>query len=134
MHCSTSTLPRWATRIALLSGASAVGFAAWGAHALSGLDASSVRAFDTAARMHLIHSIVLLVVALWWCRSPSRSLGLSCGLLIVGLLMFCGTIYLRVLAGEATLARLAPAGGLMLIAGWIVPIFAVPSLRSAKTD
>lgn len=134
MRFSSSNLACLATRIALLSGASAVGFAAWGAHALGGLEASSVRAFDTAARMHLIHSVVLLVIALWWTRAPSsRSLGLSCGLLILGLLMFCGTIYLRVLAGEAALSRLAPAGGLMLIAGWIVPVFAVTSLSDAKT-
>ena len=135
MRLSNSTLAGLATRIALLSGAAAVGLAAWGAHALTGAEASGLRAFDTAARMHLIHSVVLLVIALWWSHAPrSRSLGLACAMLILGMLMFCGTIYLRVLAGETSLARLAPAGGLLLIAGWITPVFAARSFIAAKTD
>jgi uncharacterized membrane protein YgdD (TMEM256/DUF423 family) len=135
MRLSNSTLAGLATRIALLSGAAAVGLAAWGAHALTGAEASGLRAFDTAARMHLIHSVVLLVIALWWSHAPrSRSLGLACAMLILGMLMFCGTIYLRVLAGETSLARLAPAGGLLLIAGWITPVFAGHWLKGPKTD
>ena len=123
-------LPQFAIRISLLSGALAVLAAALGAHALAGASEASIKSFETASRMHLIHSVVLLVLSLWWARERDhRVLALSCAFFLAGILLFSGGIYLRVLSGEAVFSKLPPVGGILLIAGWITPIFA---LRKSK--
>jgi uncharacterized membrane protein YgdD (TMEM256/DUF423 family) len=123
-------LAKLTTQISLLSGALAVLAAALGAHALAGAAEASIKSFDTASRMHLIHSILLLVLSLWWGRHrDSRLLGLSCVLILGGMLLFSGGIYLRVFSGETAFSKLAPAGGILLIAGWIAPVFAIPTRK-----
>ena len=122
--------PKRLTQIALLSGALAVLAAALGAHALAGAGDASIKSFETASRMHLIHSVLVLVLSLWWSRHrESRLLGVSCALILGGMLLFSGGIYLRVLSGETAFSKLAPVGGILLIAGWIAPVFAIPTRK-----
>lgn len=119
-------LPNIAIRLSLLSGALAVLASALGAHAMAGAGESLIRSFETAARMHLIHSLVMLVLSLWWQKQPgSRLLGAACGFILFGMLLFSGAIYARVMSGDAFFSKLAPIGGLLLIAGWIMPVFAI---------
>eukprot|EP00747_Dinoflagellata_sp_TGD_P218741 gnl/TRDRNA2_/TRDRNA2_90948_c0_seq2.p2 gnl/TRDRNA2_/TRDRNA2_90948_c0~~gnl/TRDRNA2_/TRDRNA2_90948_c0_seq2.p2 ORF type:complete len:121 (+),score=12.55 gnl/TRDRNA2_/TRDRNA2_90948_c0_seq2:59-421(+) len=115
----------WTQRIAALSGCSAVGAGAVGAHALPfqlqarGLTekdvATYVKVFETGARYHLIHAGVLL------CSSFSRKPALTAALLASGQVLFSGSLYtVAALGSRDNLAsKVAPFGGGLLMLGWL---------------
>ena len=106
-------------RIAAISGAIAVVAGAFGAHGLKArLEPAQLDAWTTATDYHLLHSIVLLALALF-ARQSGQSVDLQAGLFAAGTLLFSGSIYLLVLTGMKWLGPVTPIGGLLLIAGWL---------------
>jgi uncharacterized membrane protein YgdD (TMEM256/DUF423 family) len=104
---------------AALSGALAVVAGAFGAHGLrERVGATQIAAWETASQYHLLHSVVLLALALYAARS-GVSIRLQSGLFAAGMLLFSGSIYLLVLTGQRWLGPVTPLGGLLLIAGWL---------------
>ena len=104
---------------AALSGALAVGAGAYGAHGLERVaEPAQLASWSTAAEYHLLHSVVLLVLALFGALS-GRSLRWPAALFSAGVLLFSGSIYGLVLVGWSWLGPLTPIGGLLLIAGWL---------------
>jgi uncharacterized membrane protein YgdD (TMEM256/DUF423 family) len=113
-----------ATTALLLAAATALG--AIGSHAFAGsLDPDALHAFETAVEYQFIHALGLLAIALYLERQPSRLLGAAAMLLLAGILLFCGGVYASSLDGPRWIARLAPTGGVSLIAGWLLVAFAV---------
>lgn len=112
---------RWALIAAGISGALAIGFGAFGAHALAGsLDARALEVFHTAARYHLVHSVALLGAALAPAAGARKgACTVACTLWLCGLVVFCGSLYLVAGFGLSTLGAATPVGGLGLIAGWL---------------
>lgn len=102
------------TRLAALSGASAVLCGAFGAHGLKALNLSpeKLATWQTAASYHLLHSAVLLYAA-----QNKRSS--SCMLLSAGIVLFSGSLYGLTLTGLKWLGPITPIGGLCLVAGWL---------------
>ena len=70
----------------------------------------------SAVQMHGWHALALLGCALWLPRGGGFTL-LAGMAFIIGLLLFCGTVYAHAL-GLARIAVLAPVGGTLLMAGW----------------
>ncbi len=76
---------------------------------------------DTAARFLLIHAAVLLGVAALTGGSLSIRLGPAAGLVVaLGLALFCGDLIRRALADAALFPFAAPAGGILLMLGWVL--------------
>jgi uncharacterized membrane protein YgdD (TMEM256/DUF423 family) len=108
----------WIT-IASISGALAVAAGAFGAHGLrSRVGPEQVAAWLTASQYHLIHSAVLLAVALYAANSD-KPIRIPGSLFLTGMLLFSGSIYALVLTPAKWLGPVTPLGGLCLIAGWI---------------
>ncbi len=83
---------------------------AFGAHALkSALPPDRLAIYETAARYHQWTAVGIMLAA----RSPGRVL------LLGGLVIFCGSLYLLSLTGARWLGAVAPIGGTMLILGWL---------------
>uniref|UniRef100_A0A8D2LEC4 Transmembrane protein 256 n=1 Tax=Varanus komodoensis TaxID=61221 RepID=A0A8D2LEC4_VARKO len=95
-------------RLGALSGAAAVGAAAYGAHGKGG-----ARLFETANKYHMVHSLALLAVP--HCRYPA----LAGSILVAGMTLFSGTFYYHAITGDPVLTKAAPYGGSLLILGWI---------------
>jgi len=129
-------LMRLATAFALINGMLAVVASALASHVLGGSGEAARTAFDVAARMHLIHSLLMLVIARWWASESKFSLAASCGFLALGIVLFSISIYAKVMIGDSILSRFTPLGGLFLMAGWLSPVVAVfDSWRqSSKAD
>ncbi len=107
----------WLT-IAALCGALAVIAGAFGAHGLQArATPEQLSAWVTASQYHLLHSVVLLALALY-ARTAQRSVDLQAGLILAGTVLFAGSIYLLVLTGQRWLGPITPLGGLLLIGGW----------------
>jgi uncharacterized membrane protein YgdD (TMEM256/DUF423 family) len=72
----------------------------------------------TASQYHLLHSVVLLALALFAAWS-GKSIRVPASLFCAGILLFSGSIYLLVLTQQRWLGPVTPLGGLCLIAGWL---------------
>jgi uncharacterized membrane protein YgdD (TMEM256/DUF423 family) len=107
------------TAIAALSGALAVAAGAFGAHGLRDrVGPEQLSAWSTACQYHLLHSVVLLALALY-AAGDERTIRLPASLFLLGTLLFSGSIYLLVLTPMRWLGPITPIGGLLLIAGWV---------------
>ncbi|MCB0216148.1 MAG: DUF423 domain-containing protein [Caldilineae bacterium] len=117
--------------IASLSGGLAVALGAFGAHALQDrVTAERLVTWETANRYHFYHTLALLAVAWAVTRLPESGLPVSAGwLMLVGTLIFSGSLYLLVLSGRGWLGAITPIGGLALIAGWLCLALAAWSAR-----
>lgn len=105
--------------IASISGCLAVIAGAFGAHGLrSRVEPDQLSAWATASQYHLLHSILLLALALFAAQA-GRSIQLQGSLLTAGMVLFSGSIYLLVLTEMRWLGPVTPLGGLCLIAGWL---------------
>jgi len=95
----------------------AVALGAFGAHALrSTLEGRGmVDAWNKAVFYQFVHAIALLVLALY--GTINRG---ACLLLLIGILLFSGSLYLLALIPQARdwLGPVTPVGGLCFLAGW----------------
>ena len=94
----------------------AVGAGAFGAHGLRGrLDAYSMGVYERAVFYHFIHALGLLVVPLL-----TRGAGTTrvCALLLAGIVLFSGSLYVLALSGVRALGAVTPFGGIAFIAAW----------------
>lgn len=96
-----------------------MGGGALGAHGLRAVAGpEGLASWATASTYHLLHSVLLLALALFGLHS-GRSVALPAVLLSAGVVLFSGSIYLLVLTGWSWLGPVTPLGGLCLIAGWL---------------
>ena len=82
------------------------------------LTPDQLESWSTAAQYHLLHSVVLLALALY-ATSSGKAIKLPAGLFSAGILLFSGSIYLLVLTKMRWLGPITPIGGLLLILGWL---------------
>ncbi len=107
------------------SGALGVGLSAAAAHITGGN-------LTTAAQFLLFHAPGLLALsAVIAAGAVHPTLAQIAGyVLILGLILFCGDLSRRAFAGVALFPRAAPAGGILLMLGWVlVAVSALPRLR-----
>lgn len=115
---------------ALLAGLGVV-LGAFGAHALQGMLEESGRldTYETAVRYQFYHALGLLVLGLLLHRYESALLVYAGWAMIGGVLLFSGSLYALCFTGISRLGMIAPLGGLLMIAAWI--LLASGILRSA---
>ena len=112
-------------------GASAVGIGAYHAHGLAAtleqaaLDPAEIERrlelVETAYRYQILHAIVILCVGVFLRGCPSSVLAKLAGLaFVIGIVLFSGSLYGLALTGNEAFSRVAPIGGIMLIAGWVL--------------
>jgi len=113
--------------LAGLLGATGVGLAAVAAHQ------PGEATLKTAADFLLFHAAALLAITSTMRGDPHRGLLAAGSLIGFGSILFCGDLAIRALAGIRLFPMAAPAGGLLLIAGWLVCAAAAPfALRGAR--
>lgn len=105
-------------------GAIGVVAGAFGAHGLKGrLDPDQLASFETAVRYQLVHALALLALGALQ-RTGVEGLGAAGWLMLVGTVLFSGSIYGLVLDGPRWLGPVTPLGGAALIAGWAAAAWA----------
>ncbi|MCA9899145.1 MAG: DUF423 domain-containing protein [Anaerolineales bacterium] len=99
----------------------AVGAGAFGAHGLSSYFEkfpNLAATYDTAVRYHVYHALGLFVAA-WLADKYPVSLTTWGGyLLLAGIVIFSGSLYLLVFTRQSWLGAITPLGGVAFIAGW----------------
>ncbi len=106
--------------LAGLNGALGVIGGALAAHGARFADGRLVVAYiDTASRFQLLHALALIGVGLLVRSGGGRWAAISGGLFTVGLVLFCGGLYLAGVFQLDIATKAAPYGGFSLIAGWL---------------
>jgi uncharacterized membrane protein YgdD (TMEM256/DUF423 family) len=102
--------------------AAGVAIGAFGAHAVRArLDPAAFAVYQTAVNYHFWHALGLLGVGALMLHWPAnRRLAWVAGLLLAGLLLFCGSIYALALTGWSWLGAIAPIGGAAFVAAWLL--------------
>lgn len=120
-----------AFRVSALFGFAGVALGAFGAHGLEQTFALYPKAahwWETAVFYHLIHTVVLLLLA---CIRPFPAL--TWRLFAAGIFIFSGSLYALALTRIVWLGAVTPIGGLCFLAGWLLLATRVASKASHPT-
>ncbi len=104
---------------AVLGGLS-VGIGAFGAHALRAtLEAGGrLETFDTAVKYQFYHTLALLAIGILMYHIPDKRLGYAALAMLIGIVIFSGSLYVLCLTGVRWWGAVTPLGGVALIVGW----------------
>jgi uncharacterized membrane protein YgdD (TMEM256/DUF423 family) len=94
-------------------------------HALTGVDAAQLRAFETAVDFQFFHALGLLAVTSLGERHANAGIWLAAWLLVAGTLLFCGSIYATTFGAPRWVGSAAPVGGVAFMAAWALLALAV---------
>jgi uncharacterized membrane protein YgdD (TMEM256/DUF423 family) len=101
----------------------AVAAGAFGAHGLRNkLDAYSMSVYEKAVFYHFVHALGILLIAVLARAGAitSAGQGRAAWLLLIGILVFSGSLYALAVSGVRILGAITPIGGVAFIAGWLV--------------
>jgi len=101
----------------------AVALGAFGAHGLKArLDANHLDIYKTAVLYHFLHALGMLIVSTLP-RTGTFSADAAnsvCWLLLAGILIFSGSLYLLAVSGVGVLGAITPFGGVAFILAWLL--------------
>lgn len=100
---------------------------AFGAHGLKArLTAEMLAVYQTGVHYHLFHALALLAVGLVASQiADSVWLKWSGWLMLLGIILFSGSLYVLSVSGLRWLGMVTPFGGVAFIAAWIMFVIAI---------
>lgn len=114
-----------------LAGCLAVGLSAWAAHAPAAAEPVTAHRLGQALTMQGWHALALLGTGLLAERRTGWAAHVAGGAFLLGMALFCGAVWSVALTGQSW-GRLAPAGGTLLMLGWLA--LAVAALGRSRDD
>jgi uncharacterized membrane protein YgdD (TMEM256/DUF423 family) len=119
---------------AAISGLLAVALGAFGAHALKELLLANDRqdTYDLATRYHFYHTLAILGVGILMDKLPGKTAQLSATLMLLGMILFSGSLYVLALTDITRFAIVTPIGGVCMIGGWALLIVTVAKLKTQE--
>ena len=144
---------RWVALAGALLGFTAVLLGAIGSHAIDLSGDAALRRWNVALQIHFFQAAALLALAglqaavqggnsrfdtagssaaSFKAHGPARWLNWIGGLQFTGTLLFCGSLYLRSAQPPGLPGWITPAGGLVLLAGWLLLLVMLVAVRVAK--
>ena len=123
-------------RIAAFFAGLSVIIGAFGAHFLKTiLSPESLNSIHTAVNYQVIHSIAIIVIGLLYSHYRVKRIILAAYFLVVGIILFSGSIYVLALLTylgfehNVLVGLLTPLGGGAFIIGWLLLLISIPVLR-----
>lgn len=112
--------PKIIIAIAAFLLALAVAAGAFGAHALKNiLSPERLDTWHTAVQYHAWHALALMIIALVGVHFEI-AVTWPVSLILTGIVIFSGSLYVLCLSGMNWLGAITPIGGVAFIAGWIL--------------
>ena len=96
----------------------AIALSAFAAHGLEQfLDIKQLQTFKTACEFHLWHGLGIILLGLVSLSIPSA--GKIVWLMLIGILLFCGSLYILSTTELGWIGWITPFGGIAFIASWV---------------
>ena len=112
-----------------------VGLGAFGAHGLKAhAGPTELGWWDTAVTYQAWHGLGLLALAALNQRKDSAWVSWGSVFLVLGVLVFSGSLYAMTLTGIRILGAVTPIGGLLLIIGWVCAAIGLKELAATSPD
>jgi uncharacterized membrane protein YgdD (TMEM256/DUF423 family) len=97
----------------------AVAFGAFGAHALREVvTPERLQTFETGVRYQMYHALALLVMSVLPLKNDR-----SAWLILIGTIIFSGSLYILVLSDIGIFGAITPIGGVLQLVGWVLLVF-----------
>ena len=111
----------------LLNAILAVVLGAFGAHALkTSLTDRMLDIYNTASEYHFYHALGLIIIGLLMSHVvASPWLKYSGILMLIGIVLFSGSLYLLAVSRISWLGAITPVGGLAFILSWLAAFIAI---------
>ena len=107
----------------------AILFGAFGSHALKGkLTLEQLEIYDIATRYLMFHALGIFAIGILGYQVPSEVLTWPLLIMVFGILIFSGSLYLISLSGYKKLGMVTPIGGLALIISWLMVAYNIYKL------
>ncbi len=99
-----------------------VALGAFGAHALKPMliATNHLDTFELAVRYQFYHAFALLIIGLLMEGTFKSKLNYSALFMIVGTILFCGSLYALAFESAKSVAFITPIGGGFFILGWVL--------------
>ena len=111
--------------LAGINGFLAVSIGAFAAHMLRDrLSPELLNTFQTGVQYHMYHALGLLGIGLMMLNFPaSNLLRISAYLMMAGIVLFSGSLYLLSITGIRWLGAITPLGGLCFLTAWALIVW-----------
>ena len=107
----------------------AILFGAFGSHALKEkLTLEQLEIYDIATRYLMFHALGIFARGILGYQVPKEVLTWPLLIMVFGILIFSGSLYLISLAGYKKLGMVTPIGGLALIISWLMVAYNIYKL------
>ena len=112
--------------VGAISGCAVVLLGAFGAHGLKDiLDAYGKSIFEKAVLYQMFHTLSILIIGLLEKVMPGAQLQIVGWTFLIGMIIFCGSLYLLAITGMKSLGMITPIGGVLFIIGWVMLAYRV---------
>ena len=103
-----------------INGLLAVAFGAFATHGLRNhLSERLYEVFQTGVQYHAMHALALLLIGILAGSIPRSPHLITAGwLMLAGIVLFCGSLYLLAVSGTTWLGMVTPFGGMAFLIGW----------------
>ncbi|MBM4206845.1 MAG: DUF423 domain-containing protein [Gammaproteobacteria bacterium] len=107
-----------------------VAFGAFGAHSLKAvLSPELMTVYQTGVTYQMWHSLGLIIVALVQHNiSGSTAINRAGWLMFLGIVLFSGSLYLRVLLDQPVFGMITPLGGVCFLLAWLTLCFSARNI------
>jgi len=107
--------------IASISGFLAVAIGAFGAHGLKQkISVDLMAAYQTGVQYHFYHTLALLAVGILLQQFPqSMAFKVSGWMLLLGMVVFSGSLYVLAITGSRWIGAMTPIGGVAFLVAWL---------------
>ncbi len=118
--------------IAAIFGGISIIIGAFGAHMFEDylISIERVDTFDTSVSYQFYHVFFLLILALCYDLFNERFMRYAFYCCMMGLILFCGSLYLLCLTNNTFFGAITPIGGVSLIFGWIFFFLAIKKSKN----
>ena len=113
--------------IGAIFAAIAIALGAFGAHGLKEIVSERMlQNFETGVRYQMYGALGLMLIALAsTVVKDYKKLATGAMLIVVGMIIFSGSLYIMALTGATILGAITPIGGVSLIAGWSFVVWGI---------
>jgi uncharacterized membrane protein YgdD (TMEM256/DUF423 family) len=108
--------------LACILGSLSVMLGAFGAHAFHAYleNHGRINTYETAIKYQFYHVLAILTISILSYLSKNHAILISNWFFLIGIIVFCGTLYLLCLTQILWLGAITPIGGLLFIIGWLL--------------
>jgi len=107
--------------IGSIAGFLSVALGAFGAHGLKqSLSSELMAIYQTAVSYQIYHSLALILIALIFQYQQNKFIKASGWIMLAGMMVFSGSLYLLTLTDTRWLGAITPIGGTLLLLSWLL--------------